>query len=668
MANDYIEAVFGAGGLLAQRFPGYSPRPGQVRMARAIDGGVRRGENVIVEAPTGVGKSVAYLVPGTYYAAGENPGRAEEGEPRRRVVVVTANIALQEQLILKDLPLLAELLPWRFTYALAKGRNNYLCSDALDGAQAEEALFRSQRTADEEEQWRAIETWASQTTEGDLSELPFEPLAKLRPKFTTSSEDCTGKSCPRYDGCFAERARRAYADADVVVTNYHMLFAHLTVKAATDGNVGVLPEHEVVVLDEAHKAADIARDFLGFRVTAGSVRWATRLLAPRGGVEVDRELAERVQWLSQQFFGELRNARRAREYFARLREPDAADSAQLVAALRRAGEVLACAGESVGGKERGKYDAASRRCHVIATNVARAMALGDDGNVYFVEEEGDRVVLASKPIDVAPALRERLFEAGLRSVAMTSATLQASGSFDYVVAETGCDGAVELAVESPFDWRSNALVIVPQKMPLPTEREYLDACARAVAEVVALARGRTLGLFTSYRAMNACARELKQRWGGRVLVQGDAPRTQLSRAFREDVGSVLLGTESFWAGVDVPGESLSCVVIDRLPFASPEDPVLDAVSERDRRAFFTHQVPRAVIAFRQGVGRLIRAVSDRGVVVVLDPRVVLKGYGRNFYPKGLPPGVRLSRRLEDVRDFLDGPPASTSLTAAGGAP
>lgn len=664
--TDYIDEVFGSGGLLAQRFEGYRPRAGQIALARAIESGIAGGENVLAEAPTGTGKSVAYLVPASFHGAMSNPARSE---PRRRALVVTANIALQEQLIKKDLPMLAEILPWKFSFALAKGRNNYLCLNALDESQAEAALFRPIHSVDEARQWKDIEAWSRLTATGDVSELPFEPLVKLRSKFTISSEDCPGKTCSRYGDCFAEKAKRGFWDADVIVTNYHMLFAHLTVVAASDGAAGVLPPFDVVMLDEAHKLADIARDFLGFRLTAGGMRWATRLLAPKTGTVIDLFLKTEVANLAAKFFAALRMHRRSDDYQARLRDPDPVPSRELVSALTLAGKRMVEASESgaLGGDERDKIRRAAERCFTLGATVRSAMELKDaDSTVYFIEEEGERTALCSKPISVAAALKLRLFHAGYRSVLMTSATLTTSGNFDYVVGETGADDSNELVVESPFDWKSHALLVVPARMPPPNEKAYAEACSKAVAQVVELARGRTLGLFTSYRVLKMAAEELRATWPGRVLVQGEAPRMSLISSFRSDVDSVLLGTESFWAGIDIPGESLSCVVIDRLPFATPDDPVLDAIGERDRKAFFNHQIPRAVIALRQGAGRLIRSAADRGVVVILDPRIVTKGYGKTFV-KSLP-AMKLSRELADVRRFLDDiAPARPALAAVGGA-
>ncbi|MBN1773204.1 MAG: DEAD/DEAH box helicase family protein [Deltaproteobacteria bacterium] len=632
---DYIDEVLGATGYLAKKFSGYMPRPGQIALARAVDAAIRDGEHIMAEGPTGTGKSIGYATPATYHAA----------QSGKRVVIATANIALQEQLVRKDLPLLAEVLPWGFTFALLKGKNNFLCLDRFYEAESKGELDLFDDPADVDLQ-RAIVDWARATNTGDVSELPFEPPPRLWRRFSVSADDCKGSDCHFYDECHAARARAAAAEANVVVTNYHLLFAHLQVREATGEDL-VLPPFDIAILDEAHKAADIARDFFGFRVTAGGVRWVGRLLSKTG----DTKLADKLTSEADRFFERLLALRRSPSYKTRLRQPHPVPWSELHGALHEVARGYTAASEEAADTdERAELRRALRRAETLAEQIEAAMTLADSGAVYFIDEDTKgRATLCAKPIEVADRLRRTLFGA-THSVTVTSATLSTGGSFNFIASELGVPEPRAIIADSPFRWEEQALLIVPEGMPEPNDPSFPASVASTFSEIIDLARGRTLGLFTSYRNLNATYQRVAGN-GHRVLKQGDMPRTALIEEFRRDVGSVLLGTESFWAGVDVPGESLSCVVIDRLPFPTPDDPVLDAITQRDRRWFTNYSVPRAVIAFKQGFGRLIRTVTDRGVVVVLDRRLVTKPYGRLFTDSL--PNVLKSRRLDSIRRFLE---------------
>lgn len=643
--SDYIDDVFGSNGLLARRFAGYTPRVGQVALSRAVDAAMRDGEHLVAEAPTGTGKSLAYAVPATYHAA-------QEG---LRVVIATANIALQEQLVDKDLPLLTSILPWKFEYTLLKGRSNYLCLDRLlNGAPA--TLHQH-----DEGRNREILEWADRTECGDVSELPFEPGARLWSRFSVSSDDCLGSDCEHAAQCFANAAQRRAIDAHVVVVNYHLLFADMQVRDMTGDAAFVLPRYDVAILDEGHRAVEIARDFFGSRITERSVEWAAKMLDP--------EVRDPLNRAASDFFAALREHRRSPSYRARLRAPNAVEWASLDAALLKAigryGHMIAnlegSAGEGGDPADRktlrrlkGKW----RRVCELRGHITAAMTLPrkDPPVVHFIEEERDNVTVAlcSKPLSVSQRLHEDLFDQTL-SVTVTSATLTARGSFDYVVGDLGVTEPATLRAESPFRWGDQVLLVTPSGLPDPTKdkRRHGELVTETCSRVIELAEGRTLGLFTSHRALDE-AYERALRTGYRILKQGDMPRSKLIAEFRDDVRSVLLGTESFWAGVDVPGESLSCVFIDRLPFTPPDDPILDAMQELDRECFMKVSVPKAIIAFKQGFGRLIRTVADRGVVVLMDGRVVTKFYGRMFL-ESLPPTAR-SVDLEDVGNFLRGEP------------
>ena len=649
LAPAYIDEALGPNGHLARLLPGYESRPGQLAMSKAIDRGITDGKHLLVEAPCGSGKGIGYLTPAIHHAVGAG----------KKVVVATANIALQEQLISKDLPLLRAALPMPFTFGLAKGKSNYLCVEAFEDAEA--AGVRDPR-------WNQIREWAATTTKGDVSELSFEP-GPLRAKFTVSSDDCMGRACPSFERCFAETAKREYQAADVVVTNYHLLLLDMMIKLE-DPESGPLPPWAILVVDEGHSLPDIARGVLGFKVTKGMVDNAARLLASQNDDIIDADLASDLRADGAEYFENLRIHARSREYKVRLREKEETHAGPLASGLNTAGERLSAAAEFAEGKRRAKLRKAGQRASVLAHQLWCADELtAGDRRVYCieVEERGDResAALCSKLIFPADVLRPKLFDVPDRVVIGTSATLAVDKSFDFIAHELGAEAARELAVPTPFDFERQALLVVPRGMPDPKKRDEHEAyVARTIVEVAEASGGRLLGLFTSRRGMRKAAEEFGRRRRGTepwntILVQGDAPRGQLVARFKAEVGSVLLGLDSFWEGVDVPGEALSVVVIDRLPFATPDDPVLDAVDATlPGGAFKTWSLPRAVTAIRQGQGRLIRTKTDRGVVVILDDRIVNAGYGQAFL-RSLPP-MRMSRRLEDVGSFLGASPGEDS--------
>jgi ATP-dependent DNA helicase DinG len=648
-----IEDVFGTEGFLAREFEGYAPRKGQVDMARAIEEAIATGTHAIAEGPTGTGKSLAYLVP-SIYAATRDPKKPG------RVIVVTGNIALQEQLVEKDLPMLQRVLKDRkFQFCLSKGKNNYACLDSLEKTRAKLA-------ASADVDLEAILDWADSTETGDVSELEVPPPPALWRKVSTSSDECKGSSCKHFEDCFAERAKRLMYRSHVVVTNYHMFFAHLRVREkmkaiqATGAPVEidvVLPPADVIVFDEAHKAADIARDFLGFQLTRGRVDWLVR--------DVDNETAGAAKMAANRFFDALLEHRRSRSYRARLKKGHPIDGEPLARALDRAGAFYKAALETSAWDpdQRAEVEMRLRASALMSSQVREAMTPEKSpGIVYFVEEvqgPAGGCVLKSKPIQVADWLHRELFRS-FQTVAVTSATLATSdrGGFSFVRGELGLVGddlpkVSEMVAESPFDWAEQVAICIPEDLGDPKNYEtFPDSVAEQVCRIAKYTGGRVLGLFTSFRVLERTYRAMiAARFGFRTFKQGEAPRTKLVNRFKEDVSSCLLGCESFWAGVDVPGESLSCVVIDRLPFPTPEDPIVDAIAEKDDRWFFNYAVPRGIIQFKQGFGRLIRTTTDRGIVVVLDRRIVDMGYGRSFLAS-LPKGIQMTRDLSKAARWL----------------
>ncbi len=653
--DDYIDSVFGPDGVLARAKPGYRPRASQVKLSRGVAEAFAERETLLAEAPTGTGKSFAYLVPAVYEAVHNS----------RRVVVVTANIALQEQLTESDLPFLREHLPWKFSFALAKGWNNYLCLDVFESARNDRLRRKLPLFGQAAEHFDQVVEWADRTQEGDVSELPFE-LGELKQHVTVGKEDCLGKQCDHYEHCYARKARERLKSTQVVVANYHLFFADM----ANGGRV--LPDYQLVVMDEGHKAADIARDFFGQRITPGAVVRAVSMLDAKGRraeklsipARIDPELKQQVSEQADRLFAELTDIKRSKDYKARLDRQGLFDPSELVASLRSAaGEYRRAMGSGgVSPEGRIHLEQQSDRCDVLASTLERAASNADaDDWVYYLEETGFRgnVALMAVPFSVADVLRPRLFERedNPLGVVVTSATLATSPKpegFDFAKDQLGAEAASTLVVDSPFDYSRTCLVV--PRVDAPNDRgekaNWLGQVVEQFLEASQLAGGRMLALFTSYKVLAACHEAIAQtRPPFAVFRQGSAPRTQLLERFREDETSVLLGTESFWEGVDVPGPSLSVLFMDRIPFDHFLDPIVDAVQARDSKAFFNDMVPRATIMFRQGFGRLVRSVTDQGVVVCCDPRLVDKPYGRGFI-RALPKDLQVFRQLERAESFL----------------
>lgn len=679
MKTDYIEQIFGHGGLLSKHFDGYQPRTGQMKLARALDQAVREGDRVLVEAPTGTGKSVGYLVPAVFHltmgaddllAARVSSDDADgfdieddaDPAPPPRAVIATANIALQEQLIGKDVPMLQKILPWEFTAAIAKGRANYLCLHRFDETVGD-VLLDPIRDPEDRDRFNLIAKWASETKAGDLSELPFELSSTLKQRVSVTADDCVRKACGRFDDCHAEKARKAVQEADLIVTNYHLLCAHLAF--VLEFGRGILPRFDVLILDEAHALPDVARDFFGFRVTSGAIGYATRLMASgkwTGKNPFKPGLRDDLMQAAEEFFTDLLAYRKGPIYHARLKDPDPVESARLVSLLEQARDAqLGVASSGVDIERAEQLRRAARKCRIHADNIRRAMKVEETGGqlneVFFIEEHGRGAALCCKPVKVAGILKSAVWEqASIRAVVATSATLAADNgpeALDYFAFEVGAEQAEQLIVESPFAFEEQALLCIPGDLPDPKEKMFSVYVAGVIADVVDAADGRTLVLCTSYKTLTSTADLLERRFAGRftILRQGQAPRTQLIARFKKDVSSVLVGTKSFWEGVDVPGEALSCTVIDKIPFDPPDDPINDAMSEiLGQRAFKEYAIPRAAIALRQGFGRLIRTASDRGVVVMCDRRLLDKPFGKTIL-RALP-RTRLSRSIDDIRPFL----------------
>jgi ATP-dependent DNA helicase DinG len=628
-------SFFGPRGLLARALPGYEERPAQRRLSEAVDGVLRDGGLLLAEAGTGTGKTLAYLLPAV--------------ELGRRVVVSTGTKNLQEQLVQKDLPLLAQALGRELSVAVMKGRGNYLCLLRYRSF----AQAGSFRRLEEIPLFRAVEQWTPATETGDRAEIADLPDAvDFWREISASSENCIGQACPDFDPCWVTRMRQRAIEADLVIVNHHLLCADLAVREESSYGQ-VIPPYDTVILDEAHLLEDVATQYFGVQVSSHRVEElardverelkAAKLDAREVLAEVDavRHRGGRLFQMLQRGTGQRlapgwMSSRLAEESGALLTRLEGLRTG-LLAVPDRPDALAGLAG----------------RAQVLAGEISFVLAAEDDGHVYFVETRGRGVFLRATPIDVSQRLRETLFEP-MRAAVLTSATLAVDGRFEYVKDRLGVEPSEELILPSPFRYEEQAVLYVPRRMPEPASPRFVDAAAEEVVKILEESRGRAFVLFTSYANMNAVAERIAGRVEFPLLIQGEAPKAALLETFRTTPGAVLLATASFWQGVDVVGEQLSCVIIDKLPFASPGDPVVAARIERLRNRggnpFGEYQVPVAVLMLKQGLGRLIRSASDRGVLAVLDSRILQKAYGRRFLDS-LPP-ARLVHDLGEVRGFM----------------
>ncbi|HTR33638.1 MAG TPA: ATP-dependent DNA helicase [Gaiellaceae bacterium] len=591
-----MKELFGPGGALARALPGYEPRPEQAALAGAVEHALLVGEHLVAEAGTGVGKSLAYLVPAL--------------ESGQRVVVATATKALQEQLLAKDVPVAAAAIGRTVDVQVLKGRANYLCRRQLQGFQP--FLLPDGRDG---AAWEAMQEWLDTTGTGDRAELEIEPSPALWGELSVGPDRCSGRRCPFVSACFAEAARERAAHADLVIVNHALYFAHV----ASGG--GVLPEHDAVVFDEAHRLEESAASWLGGRVSRPGLRRLAHDVE-RACREAQRPLParelDRVERTGDRFLRAVAPASGRR----RLREMPAEPALVLLDALGDLSAALHGQGEDL--------DALSRRALGMAGEVEACLEPGSSME-RVVWSEPDAVAWA--PVDVSSELRERLWEDGPTAI-LVSATLTTGEDATFVRRRLGLDRAREAVVGSPYDFPEQALLYVPRAMPDPRSDGFAERAADEIVSLLALSEGRALVLTSSYRALDVYRERVRGRVPYDVLVQGEAPRERLLERFREQVGSVLLATSTFWQGVDVPGESLSLLVIDKLPFSAPGDPLHEARCEAVEQAggdwFRDYALPTAMLQLRQGFGRLIRGHADRGVVAILDPRLRTRPYGRAF--------------------------------------
>lgn len=628
--------TLGANGPLAQSIPRFAPRAEQQAMATAVAAAIEHGSALVAEAGTGTGKTFAYLVPAL--------------QSGRRVVISTGTRTLQDQLFHRDLPLVREALAVPGRMALLKGRSNYLCLYRLDLALLQGRLGSRARVAELER----IRAWSGLTRAGDIAEVgDVAEDSPIWPLVTSTVDNCLGQECPAYGECHVMRARRRAQEADLVVINHHLLFADMALKE--DGFGDLLPGADVFILDEAHQLPDTATSFFGVSVSGRQIQELVRDTREEHLREAG-DLAQLPEALDQVDRAVLDARLALGEVPQRLPWRQATAAPAFVAALERLGERLEQLGQWLEhAAQRGKgLENCWRRSLALIERLRSVTAAATEQQIQWVDVHRRSFTLHLTPMDIAESFQAHL-RARPAAWIFTSATLTVGGSFGHFARRLGLEDAPTLQVDSPFDYAGNALLYVPPKLPDPAAPGYTDAVLAAALPVIERCRGGVFLLFTSHRALQQAAANLAERLKRTVLVQGQAPRAQLLERFRILGNAVLLGTGSFWEGVDVRGPALSCVIIDKLPFASPGDPVLQARIDAMRAAggnpFMDYQLPAAVLALKQGVGRLIRDVGDRGVMVLCDPRLYSKPYGRLFRAS-LPP-MGSTRVLEDVLQFLD---------------
>jgi ATP-dependent DNA helicase DinG len=628
---------FGRRGLLSEWHPNYEFRQGQLEMAEAVEAALSEKRQLIVEAGTGTGKTLAYLVPAILSG--------------QRVVISTGTKNLQEQLFFKDIPFLQQHFPSPISVCYMKGRANYACRQKIYDAEKEPVLTGLEEVAD----FQIIREWERHTETGDRAEIKTLPEnSSAWAKIDARRELCTGQKCPQFDRCFLTEMHRRAMVSDIIIVNHHLFFADLAVR--DDAYGGIIPEYHAVIFDEAHEIEEVAGQYFGAGVSSYQFQELARdvtSLARRkefGSAEIDRTTGSLLEHADGLFaalgIAEGRNGFTGQNEFLEKHDEkyfDVLRSLELMAATLKAVD-----------KAPEEAIPLVRRAEEMRGRLHFWMESGDKKYVYWTERRGRGVFLQATPIDVASRLEERLFER-VDTIVLTSATLAVGGKFDYVERRLGFRNARSLLVPSHFDYESQALLYIPQDMPEPRHPAFPKAAAEEIIKILKHSRGRAFVLFTSHQQMRQVYDRVSFEIEYETLLQGSGPRHALLDEFRRTPNCVLFATSSFWQGVDVPGEQLSCVIIDKLPFAAPGDPVIEAriraIREEGGEPFYEFQVPQAAIALKQGFGRLIRSRSDRGVLSILDNRITKQRYGKVFFDSL--PDYAFTTDIADVESFFN---------------
>ena len=644
-----MQEVFGPGGFLEKCMKGgfdrsvvssdYEYRAAQLEMAELVHDAFASHHHAIVEAGTGTGKTLAYLIPAICSG--------------RRVVISTATKSLQEQLFQKDIPFLQKHFAPNLKVAVMKGRSNFLCISKLNQAQ-DQALLRG---IEEVDYFRQIKDWAKLTETGDRAELTFLPDdSELWGRLDARRDTCTGQKCPSFNPCFVTGMHQRAKEADLIIVNHHLFFADLALKQDDFGSI--LPEYSAVVFDEAHEMEDVASDYFGRQISnfrleelARDTDQTLRLLH-QGTPSLLRK-THRIRERSRSFF-EVFPPREGRFSFSRneraaFLEQNRETYDALISSLKSLETEL-----SALTNRPEELTRMARRSFELRQELSFLFESNEKNFVYWYERRNKGVFLTATPIDVSQILREKLFEQ-FDTVILTSATLTVGGRFDYIRQRLGVDHAKERTLPPEFDYPKQAMLYLPRKMPDVRDTGFASKAADEIVQLLEHSQGRAFCLFTSYAQMNELFERVRPRVSFPLLLQGTAPRSALLERFKNTEAAVLFATASFWQGVDVPGEQLSCVIVDRLPFAVPSDPIVAsrvaALQEDGRNAFAEFQVPQAVLSLKQGFGRLIRTKTDHGVLALLDTRIQRMPYGKIFLESL--PRYRVTHELTDVGRFLD---------------
>ena len=655
-----MQSIFGPDGLIAKAHPEYEHRPGQIDMAEAVLRAFEQKRHLIVEAGTGTGKTLAYLVPAVAAACGSGA----------RVVISTGTKNLQEQLMDKDIPFLQDVLPARFRAALMKGRNNYACLHRIKRAENTPFLEGLEQV----DQFDEVFRWVTQTETGDRAELSNLPenLPFWR-HIDARSDTCLGQKCPDYDPCFITRMRQRALDADVIVVNHHLFFADLALRNGAYG--AVLPDYAAVILDEAHQIEDVASEYFGAQISNYQIDDLLRDVSylKIDEVEAVKELTRvsaRIQRFADLFWisfpegrgldGRFTLARRRGTPALGLEDQDQQAGTSAYQALDN---VLHRLETTLDILKDPPADAENllRRTRQLRFELNFIIRADDKQFVYWMERRGRGVFLRASPIDVSGMLQDKLFEK-VPTVVLTSATLSSAGNFRFIRERLGLDEGEEMIAESIFDFENQAVLYLPPQMPDPRSPQWGAAAAAEVLKIVNATEGRAFVLSTSFAGMNELFERVASQIDYPCFLQGSASKGELLKKFRSTPNAVLFATSSFWQGVDVRGEQLSCVIIDKLPFAVPSDPIIAArqrfIEDQGGSSFYEYSVPQAIISLKQGLGRLIRSTTDRGVLAVLDPRLRTKMYGQQFL-KSLP-GCRKTSNVDDLVRFFSAESAASA--------